>query len=377
MNINSEIWNSPRDYLLARAPDHPVHFFAPAALQAQAKRFLDGFNGLVTYAVKANPEPAVLTNLLAAGITTFDVASPNEIRLLRALAPQATLHYNNPVRSKSEIRFANRAGVTSFSVDSLRELAKIQEIIPPDGVEISVRIKLPVSGAVYDFGTKFGAIPENAIELLRRVKSAGYISSITFHPGTQCEDPQAWVAYIFGAATVARAANVTIKRLNVGGGFPARTAKGAPDLEQFFALIDKAVTAAFTTRPALVCEPGRALVAESFTHATRVKSVNDNGDVYLNDGIYGGLSEFPVLDVQRIFTVLPPLGEQRNTAKIPTRVFGPTCDSLDVLPNKLLLPNDITDDDYIIFQNMGAYVKGVTTDFNGYGQLETVTVLSL
>ena len=377
MNITPKIWNSPNDYLLARAPDHPVHFFAPAALQAQAKRFLDGFNGLVTYAVKANPEHAVLSNLLAAGVTAFDVASPNEIRLLRELAPHAVLHYNNPVRSKSEIRFAYKAGVKSYSVDGFSEFSKIQDIIPPAGVEISVRIKLPVSGAIYDFGAKFGATPEKAIELLRRVKSAGYIPSITFHPGTQCEDPHAWQAYITEAAAVARAADVTIKRLNVGGGFPAKTANGAPDLEQFFALIDETVTKVFTTRPALVCEPGRALVAESFTHATRVKSVSDNGDIYLNDGIYGGLSEFPVLDVQRSYTVLPPLGDQRSKTKTSVQVFGPTCDSLDALPNKLLLPCDITDDDYIIFQNMGAYVKGVTTDFNGYGQLETVTVLSL
>lgn len=377
MNINSEIWNSPSDYLLARAPDQPVHFFAPAILQAQAKRFLDGFSGLVTFAVKANPEHAVLSNLLAAGVTAFDVASPNEIRLLREIAPHAVLHYNNPVRSKSEIRFALKAGVKSYSVDGFREFAKIQEIIPPDGVEISVRIKLPVSGAIYDFGAKFGATPEKAIELLRRVKSAGYTPSITFHPGTQCEDPEAWRTYIAEAAAVARAANVTLKRLNVGGGFPAKTAKGAPDLEQFFDLIDKTVTEEFTIRPALVCEPGRAMVAESFTHATRVKSISDNEDIYLNDGIYGGLSEFPILDVRRSFTVLPPLGKQRSKMKSSALVFGPTCDSLDVLPNKMSLPSDIADDDYIIFQNMGAYVKGVTTDFNGYGQLETVTVLSL
>ncbi len=377
MNITSEIWNSPNDYLQSRAPDHPVHFFAPAALQNQAKRFLDGFNGLVTYAVKANPEQAVLSNLLAAGVSAFDVASPNEIRLLRELAPHAVLHYNNPVRSNSEIEFAHKAGVKSFSVDNFRELAKIENIIPPKGVEISVRIKLPVSGAVYDFGAKFGATPEKAIELLRRVTSAGYIPSITFHPGTQCEDPQAWESYITEAAAVARTAEVTIKRLNVGGGFPANTATGTPDLEHFFAVIDKAVTKAFPIRPALVCEPGRAMVAQSFTHATRVKSINDNGDVYLNDGIYGGLSEFPVLDVQRSYAVLPPMGDQRSDTNTPTQVFGPTCDSLDVLPNKLALPIDIADDDYIIFKNMGAYVKGVTTDFNGYGQIETVTVLSL
>lgn len=378
MNITSDIWNTPEDYLRSRSPDQPVHFFAPIVLQDQAKKFIDGFNGLVTYAVKANPERPVISNLVAAGITAFDVASPNEIRLLREIAPDATLHYNNPVRSKSEIRFAYDAGVKSYSVDGFREFNKICKIIPVDGVEISVRIKLPVSGAVYDFGSKFGATPEKAIKLLRRVKAMGFIPSITFHPGTQCEDPHAWRAYITEAAAIARAASVTLKRLNVGGGFPGTTANGVPDLARFFTLIDQTIEAEFGEHhPALVCEPGRAMVSGSFTLATRVKSVNDNGDVFLNDGIYGGLSEFPVLDVARAFKVFTPSGQHQNETNTPTQVFGPTCDSLDVLPGKLNLPENITDDDYVVFENMGAYVKGVTTNFNGYGQIETVTVISL
>lgn len=207
------------------------------------------------------------------------------------------------------------------------------------------------------------------------MSTAGFIPSITFHPGTQCEDPQAWKSYIIEAAAVARAAGVALKRLNVGGGFPANTANNAPDLNHFFTLINETVMAEFgTTTPALVCELGRAMVASAFSHATRVKSVNDKGDVFLNDGIYGGLSEFPVLDVARHHTILPPT---RSMIEAPTLVFGPTCDSLDVLPGQIMLPCDIADDDYIIFANMGAYVKGVTTDFNGYGQLEAVTVLTL
>jgi len=377
MNVTSEIWNTPTDYLLARSPDSPVHFFAPSILQTQAKRFLSGFNGLVTFAVKANPDPAVITNLVAAGLQAFDVASPNEIRLLRELAPHASLHYNNPVRSRTEIRFASEMGVKSFSVDGFNELAKLQDIIPPSGIELSVRIKLPVSGAAYDFGTKFGATPEKAIELLRRVKAVGFLPSMTFHPGTQCEDKMAWREYITASAAVSRAAGVPLHRLNVGGGFPCKMANGAPDLEGFFTLIDETVAAQFgEDRPALVCEPGRAMVAESFSHATRVKSVNDNGDVYLNDGIYGGLSEFPVLDVARDYALISA-SSTPATKPVPTSIYGPTCDSLDVLPGSLELPSNIADDDYVVFQSMGAYVKGVTTDFNGYGQLETVTVLAL
>ncbi len=377
MNIQAQIWNSPREFLAARQPDHPVHFFAPSILQAQAARFQRGFGGLVTFAVKSNPYPIVISNLLAAGITAFDVASPNEIRLIRELAPDAVMHYNNPVRSRSEIRFAYKMGVRSFSVDGLREFTKLAEIVPPSGVEISVRFKLPVSGAIYDFGSKFGATPAQAATLLQQVAAAGYIPSITFHPGTQCEDPSAWHTYITQAAKIAKKAQVTLKRLNVGGGFPCKMDGDAPDLEAFFALITNTVTANFDSPPALICEPGRAMVAESFAHAVRIKGISDHGAVFLNDGIYGGLSEFPVLAVDREFAVYSPQGVKRSGTPHPRTVFGPTCDSLDVLPNPMPIPSDTEEDDYILFQSMGAYVKGVTTDFNGYGQMETVTTLAL
>ncbi|MEE9454779.1 MAG: type III PLP-dependent enzyme [Paracoccaceae bacterium] len=377
MNKSTHIWDTPSAYLTAQTPDHPVHFFAPEKLHAQAQRFCRGFNGLVSFAVKANPDPVVISNLLAAGITAFDVASPAEIALVQSLGVNAALHYNNPVRSKAEIDFAHKAGVKSYSVDTVGELAKINAIIPAKDVEISVRFKLPITGAAYDFGDKFGAIPTKAIELLIQAKTMGYKTSLTFHPGTQCENPKAWKGYIQEAARIAKAANIPLYRLNVGGGFPCQIDGPAPDLEAFFTLISETARNAFGADcPPLVCEPGRALVAESFVHATRVKSINDKSDVYLNDGIYGGLSEFPTLQSNRQFTIIPPDHALRTGKINPATVFGPTCDSLDVLPRPLPLPADLCEGDYIVFKSMGAYVHGVTTNFNGYGQIKTVMVLT-
>src|SRR5690606_28561682 len=105
MGLAETLWSDPVDFLRAAQPEDPVLFLSPAALQAQANRFLRGFPGLTTYAVKANPDEAVLTNLAAAGIAAFDVASPEEIALIRRIAPKAALHYNNPVRSRAEIGF--------------------------------------------------------------------------------------------------------------------------------------------------------------------------------------------------------------------------------------------------------------------------------
>jgi ornithine decarboxylase len=379
MGLSKTIWTNPTEYLRAVRPENPVLFFSPAEIQAAARRFIDGFPGLVTYAVKSNPEEVVVDNLVAAGLRGFDVASPFEIRMIRRLAPNAALHYNNPVRSRTEIALAVELGVKSYSVDSASELAKLIELVPADGTEIAVRFKLPVSGAAYNFGAKFGATVELATDLLKTVAAAGFIPSITFHPGTQCTDPHAWEAYIRAAADIARGAGVTIARLNVGGGFPNHRLHGVvPQLEATFELIDRVTTEAFgANRPMLVCEPGRALCGDGFAHAAKVKAVRDGGHVFLNDGVYGALAELPLVGVIDRITVVSPEGLRRQAPATPRIVFGPTCDSVDRLPGDILLAGDIQEGDYVVFHGMGAYSTVTNTRFNGFGELTMATVLNL
>lgn len=101
------LWLSPETHLARTGPDHPILYFSPRVLHEVAARFRQGFPGLVTYAVKANPHPAVLSNLVAAGVTAFDVASPAEMEAVRAASPDAVMHYNNPMRSAAEIAAAS------------------------------------------------------------------------------------------------------------------------------------------------------------------------------------------------------------------------------------------------------------------------------
>lgn len=379
MGLSKTIWQNPTEYLRSQQPENPVLFFAPAAAQAAARRFIDGFPGMVTYAVKSNPGEAMVENLVAAGITGFDCASPAEIDLIRRLAPEAAIHYNNPVRARHEIAHAVKANVKSYSVDSHSELQKLIEMVPVAGCEISVRFKLPVAGAAYNFGAKFGATVEVAAEILKTVAEKGFIPSITFHPGTQCTDPHAWEAYIREAATITRLAGVKIARLNVGGGFPNhRLAAVVPQLDETFALIDRVATESFgADRPALVCEPGRALCGDAFAIADRVKAVRDNAHVFLNDGVYGALNELPMIGVIDRYSVLSPEGVLRKGASVPRVVFGPTCDSVDRLPGELMLPGDLAEGDYLVWASMGSYSLATNTRFNGFGDLQLVTVLSL
>jgi ornithine decarboxylase len=379
MGLSKTIWTNPTEFLRNQQPENPVLFFAPQAVQATARRFLDGFPGLVTYAVKSNPGEEVVENLVAAGIRGFDCASAFEIDLIRRLAPEAAIHYHNPVRSRAEITYAVQRNVKSWSVDSASELAKLIEMVPAAGCEISVRFKLPVGGAAYNFGAKFGATEEVAVELLKTVAAAGFIPSITFHPGTQCTDPEAWGAYIREAAVIARKAGVKIARLNVGGGFPNHRSLGImPDLEAIFTTINRVASESFgADRPALVCEPGRGLCGDAFAVAARVKGYRDGVHVFLNDGIYGSLFEFSQIGIIDRIEVLDSQGHKRTGAVHGKIVFGPTCDSVDRLPGDVPLPDDIAEGDFVVFQGMGAYSTVTNSRFNGFGDLGRCTVLSL
>ena len=383
MGHNKTVWDNPADVIRNLQPENPVMAFAPTVLQERARRFIDGFPGLVTYAVKSNPEEVVIQNLLTAGIKGFDVASPAEIDLIGRLAPGAARHYHNPVRAGFEITRAVDAGVRAWSVDSASELAKLFAQVPVEidgkGVEISPRFKLPVLGAIYDFGSKFGAAPEAAADMLKAVAQRGYVPSLTFHPGTQCVDPAAWASYISVARDICDQAGVKIRRLNVGGGFPSYRVIGVePELETIFDRIGETATAVFgDDKPELVCEPGRGLCADAFSLITRVKAVRDGSAVFLNDGVYGGLSELPVVgNIDRI-QVFNPAGELREDERSGRIIFGPTCDSVDRLPGELGLPETIAEDDYVIFHGAGAYSTVTNTRFNGFGEMSQATVMAL
>ena len=362
---------TPRAFLKQNETDSPVHFFCPPVLSARLREFQDGFPGRVTFAVKSNPADHVLDQMLNEGIDGFDVASPEEIAQIRRLSPDIPLHYNNPVRSMSEIRFGIANGVMSWSVDCDDELDKLLAAPIAADNEIAVRFKLPVEGAVYNFGAKFGASEAEAVALLKRVAASGHQAALTFHVGTQCTDPAAFGTYVTAAAEIARQAGVPIKRLNVGGGFPsARTGRPAT-LAPFFDAIKNALSA-FDETPILICEPGRGLSGDAYAYSVPVKSVRSDR-VYLNDGIYGGLSEM-IFMTAPFFRVLKEDGEWREGEGRPRAVFGPTCDSLDRLKYDPDLPSDIKEGDVILFRSMGAYVTGVTTRFNGYGAWQTVIV---
>ena len=370
---------------VAIEPEEAIFCFSAETLRARLAVFTEAFPGIVSFAVKSNPSKEVVAVLAAAGLRHWDVASVHEIALVHSLSPDAVFHYHNPVKSRREIADAyHRFGCRRFAVDAREEVAKIADIAGPDrSVEMAVRFVLPRerTSSAHDFSTKFGAPEHIAIELLQDIDRRGYVPALTFHPGSQSRDPQVYVRHIEAAHRIAKAAGVHVGKLNVGGGFPARypLSKPAP-LDSFFSAIRDATTRFFGkgTEPELECEPGRGLVANSMSLLTRIKLVcSDGDDIFINDGVYGGLMEFmQVPELQPPYRVIRAGAVLEGPTK-PWKVFGPTCDPLDVLPAKLDLPIGLRDEDFIEFGTLGAYGIATSTMFNGYGSHTVVPVGSV
>lgn len=355
--------------IAAEAPDYPSFLFSERLLRQSAQIFKDGFDGLVTYAVKANPCDHIISVLADEGLRAFDVASVNEMALIHRLAPKAAMHYNNPIKSRREIAAAwNEYKVHSFAIDNVAQLEQLAAIVPASrDVEVTVRFKAVKARKSYDFGTKFGVAEAGAIDIVKRVQEMGYSASLCFHVGSQCEDVHAYERHIAAAGRIAQSAGITLKRLNIGGGFPAEyPSSSAPPLDKYFEKIRKAVKKTFgDSPPEMIVEPGRAMVTPCTSLLLRVKHQRNGVSVYLNDGAYGALMEV------KFMPIIPPVrvwrGSEIHTGETaPFTIFGPTCDSYDVLPQLFDLPADIAEDDWIEFGLMGAYTQASVTDFNGF-----------
>lgn len=358
-----------RAMVAALQPSYPVYCLKPAALVEAAQRFIDLFPGRVLYAVKCNPHPRVLRTLWAGGIRHFDTASLPEIAMVRELFREAGIYFMHPVKGRAVIKTAWRVyGVDHFIVDHPDELAKVlEETDGGDGIAIFVRVKTPqVDGTFYHLSDKFGAEPEAATALLREAHEQGCQTGLAFHVGSQCGDPAAYTAALEMVGGLVDQAKVQLNFLDVGGGFPGYYADTqAPPLEDFIEAIESGVRRLKLRRDCvLMCEPGRALVADGCNLVVQVQLRKDNR-LHINDGIYGSLSETVDAGVQYRARLIRLNGEP-STHLVPFIINGPTCDSLDVLPKLFELPEDTREGDWIEFEQTGAYSNALASHFNGF-----------
>lgn len=362
----------------ADRPEEPVHCFRPSLVAATARDFVDGFPGDVLYAVKCNADPAVLRALWDGGVRHFDCASVAEVRLVRTMFPDAAIHFMHPVKARGAIREAWAVhGVRDFVLDSTEELAKIRTEVAatrvPGALGLIVRIALPKGGAKLDLSGKFGASEEAAAALLRAARACATTVGISFHVGSQCLDPLAWRAALALTGSVVAAAGVAVDVVDVGGGFPvAYPDQDPPELGAFFAEVEAGFERLEMPRAVLWAEPGRALVAAGTSVVVQVQARRGDA-LYVNDGVYGSLSDAGALGFRYPVRLIRAAGEASAEA-VPFALFGPTCDSADVMRGPFLLPANVAEGDWIEIGQLGAYGGCLRTAFNGFDRARIVEV---
>jgi ornithine decarboxylase len=317
----------------------------------------------------------VLELVYASGIRHFDTASLSEIELVHGLFPDAQCHFMAPVRLPGTAAIAHaQHGVRDFVVDCDFELDKLlAETKGGKDCRIFVRLATPLGGAVLELSSKFGTTPEDAARLLKRVVESGAAPALTFHVGSQCLSPFSYAQAIEIARRTAALAEIDIAALDIGGGFPGPyPGQDVPPYHWYFDTIREAIaTLPNAGKLPLMCEPGRALIAEGVSLVAQVV-LRKNDKLYMNDGIYGSFDELTLpgwtTDYHTKVFALDTKGRALTepAADSAFRVYGPTCDTLDVLPRPLMLPETIGPGDFIVFESIGAYSFAVRTNFNGF-----------
>ena len=351
-------------------PEKPVYCIRKKSVTNSSKYFQKNFPGEVLYAVKTNPHPLVMQALVDSGINQFDVASIEEIKQVKKFSSLAKCSFMHTVKSPESIKEAYlKYDIKTFSLDTKEELIKIiKNTNNAKDLELFVRVAVSNEHAEIDLSKKFGALNSESLGLLRLAKQYAKKVGLSFHVGSQCMHPISYAKGILEIGNIIKKTKIVPDYINVGGGFPTIYPDLIPqNLMLYFKEIKKSLeNLKLEKMPKIICEPGRALVAESGSTIVRV-NLRKKQKLYINDGTYGTLFDAGTPNI-----IFPSKMIKENSGKIISKkltafdFFGPTCDSMDYMKGPFLLPNNIKENDYIELGQLGAYGLTFRTRFNGF-----------
>jgi len=349
-------------------PEKPIYCIRKKSIQLATTYFRNKFPGKVLYAVKTNSHPEVLKTIVESGIENFDVASIQEIKDIRAINPNAKCSYMHPVKSRESINEAYfKYNIKAYSLDTKDELIKIIEATNhAKDLELFIRIAVSNEHAEIDLSKKFGAIASEATGLLRLTKQYAKKIGLSFHVGSQCMHPISYTKGIVEVGNIIRKTKIIPDYINIGGGFPAIYPDLVPQsLENYFEEIKKGLANLKLEKlPELLCEPGRAIVAESGSTIVKV-NLRKKQKLYINEGTYGTLFDAGTPNLVYPSRIIKS-GKIISKKLTAFNFYGPTCDSMDYMEGPFLLPNNIKENDYIELGQLGAYGLTFRTQFNGF-----------
>jgi ornithine decarboxylase len=261
--------------------------------------------------------------------------------------------------------------------DEIVKILRIVRALDIDPGSITLFVRLQTKGhAAYELSKKFGAAPGHAVELLQRVARIGFKAGLCFHVGSQIDDPDTYDRALASAEWIRNRAGVPLAGLDIGGGFPAPyghdpRAKAAPmpSLGQIMSRLRGDIQARGFADMPLVAEPGRVVVARSVSLIVRVL-LTKGRRLYINDGIWASLSDSWTgkITLPARFIPDPAIRSRNGDAEniVPFKVYGATCDSVDILSRPFWLPETVDTGDWIEIGHIGAYSMSLRTRFNGF-----------
>jgi ornithine decarboxylase len=325
------------------------------------------------YALKPLPHPAMVHAIIGAG-GNLDLATTGEVQLVQRLGvdPARCIH-THPIKRPEDIANALKFGVRTFVADNPDELLKFSRLTGK--VELLLRVSFRSPGAVVDLSRKFGCDPEELLPLARRAADAGLtVRGLSFHAGSQTPDAGMHVQAVQECARLMAAARReqlgVFDTLDIGGGFPIHYVHAVQDIGRFCAPL-RAALARLPRRVRVLAEPGRYIAGPAVIGVASVMGrARREGHwwYYLDDGLYGSYSG-QLFDHARY--PVEPLRE--SPERLPSVLAGPTCDSIDVIAENIMLPL-LKNGDLVVGRAMGAYTWASATDFNFFPRATVVTV---
>jgi ornithine decarboxylase len=371
-----------REFLRDRRPEGPCLVVDLDVVRENYNAFARAMpDSRVYYAIKANPAPEILKLLAGLG-SSFDCASVAEIDMaLGAGATPDRISYGNTIKKERDIAAAFQRGIRLFAVDSREEVEKIARAAP--GSKVFCRILVANDGAEWPLSRKFGCAPEMATEVLEHAHRLGLDAcGVSFHVGSQQPNPDAWDIALKAAAGIFRTLSdrgIQLRMVNLGGGFPAKYLKKIPLVKQYGRAISSALRKHFGNRiPETIIEPGRGMVGDAGMIKAEVVLISRKEEndpvrwVYLDIGKFGGLAE--TMDEAIRYPIRTP---RDRDAKAPCVIAGPTCDSVDVLYEKVPydLPVSLSIGDEVLIEGTGAYTTTYSAvAFNGFEPLKSYVI---
>ena len=344
------------------------------AIRRQYHALKNALPGVVLhFALKPLPLAAVVRTLLEEG-ASFDLATSGEVDLVasQGVPSERTIH-THPIKRDSDIRDALAYGCTVFVVDNINELEKF--IAYKDQAEILVRLSFRNKDAFADLSKKFGCSPDAAIDIISYAQQLGIrIKGLSFHVGSQSPNPTKYVEAINACAKVITKVSElglpALSTLDIGGGFPVPYSADVLPIDVFCAPINVALAQLPETMQ-IIAEPGRFIVASSVTSVASVMGqAQREGKTwyYLDDGIYGSFSGLMFDEA-----AYPIDSAKQDGERFESVLAGPTCDSIDIVSDSIMLPK-LNNGDLIISRMMGAYTLATATDFNFFKRAEVVVL---